>query len=358
MKLINRYLFKEILLFFLFFIASFYFLYVLIDYSMHLKLFHQEKLSYIKIGSYYLWQFTQRIDILFPLALMIASIKILTTMNLRLELVALLASGIPFKQLFRPFLWIACGVSLFLYFNQQWFQPYSFSYIKNFEQNYLKKKDDFSSPVYSLHLPNNVLLLYQNFDQEKKEFKNVFLVTNLDDICRIETLTITEKGMLGRKVDRLSRKSSGEIAKKESLESELFPKMEINEKTLFNETKVTRAQSMFELVKKIPKHSFGAIFKKINDKDAENLSYFSYKLFLPLLSLLAVIAPAPFCIRYSRKIPLIFIFAGALFSIFAFFILINSCLVLSIHQILPPFWGICIPFLLLFSFFGYRHAKL
>lgn len=357
MRTFYKYLTKEIILLTFFLLLSLFFLYALIDYSIHLKTFNQERLGFGTIAFYYLWQFIQRLDILFPLSLMLATIKILTTMNQKCELVALFASGVSFKRVFKPFFWIACIVIVFTYMNFEYLQPTSYSNIQNFEKKHFKKKDEFSSPVFSYTLPNDTLLLYQHFDSQQKVFSNVFLVVSCDEIYRMKTLILEKERSIGKEVDILIRNKNMEMTKQESLETHIFSKIEIEEKKLSEKMTSARMQSMTELSNKLSFKAMG-FFNKMSDKEAEVATYFSYKLFIPLLALLAVLAPTSFCIQSNRKLPLFLIYSSFLFGILSFFTLINSTLILSTHQILPPFWAICAIFLAFFTYFGFRYAKL
>ena len=127
MHIINRYMRKELLQMFFFLLGAFFFLYILIDYSMHLKMFNQGQLSYYNIFLYYLWQFSEHLTILVPLSLMIATIKVLISMNVHGELSALFSAGIAFKRFYRPFIYIAFGLVAISFMNVQFIQPLSFS---------------------------------------------------------------------------------------------------------------------------------------------------------------------------------------------------------------------------------------
>lgn len=358
MKILYKYLTKEISQVFLFFVASFFFVFVLIDYSIHARLFYQEQIPFGKMATYYLWQFSEKMEILFPLALLLTLIKILTTMNVRLELVAIQASGIAFKRFFRPFLYFACLITLFLYVNQEWFQPNSLFQLKNFEKSELKKLSPDLSSIYSLNL-NDALLLYQHYNEKEKTFKNVFLVNNFDEIFRMELIEMKTHEMVGKNGDYLLRnKATHAIEKKESFETKTFPLLDVDEKQLLQINVPIQAQSLSQLQKKISSQKLFSPFHKMSDKEAENISSFSYKLFMPLLPILVTLFPLYFCVQYTRRLPIFLLFAVSLFAFFVLFIVINSCLILSKHQVVPPFLSFFVLFSTLFSLVGYRYAKL
>ena len=82
-----------------------------------------------------------------------------------------------------------------------------------------------------------------------------------------------------------------------------------------------------------------------------------FKAVIPLLSLLVVLAVAPFCIRFSRNGALFLIYALGLFSLFAFYTLVDSAVIVGQHGVLPPLFAVAAPFLLIGSIFTYKFIK-
>src|SRR5438445_399538 len=113
-NIVHRYLYAELIKMVLLFIFCFYSLYVLIDYGAHMKTLHQEGLSFLNVIFYYTLQFAKRAEIILPFALLIGSLKVATSLNMRGELLALVTSGISYKNLLKPFLITALFVSSFL----------------------------------------------------------------------------------------------------------------------------------------------------------------------------------------------------------------------------------------------------
>lgn len=98
-------LIKEMIKVFVLFVFAFYFLYILIDYSIHMKTF--AKAPFHVMISYYLCHFVKRADLILPFALLLSTTKVLTTLNINNELVAMLASGSSLRSLMRPFMALA-----------------------------------------------------------------------------------------------------------------------------------------------------------------------------------------------------------------------------------------------------------
>lgn len=355
----ERYLFKELSKIFLLLIAAFYFFYVLVDYSLHTKNFHQESLSLGPLILYYLCQFSKQASLFIPVALMLAGIKVLTTMNIRGEIVALVSAGISRKRLVRPLLLFASSCSLFLYLNIQFIQPHLLEPLHLFEEQHIKGHLTENRPVvHSVTLQDNSLLLYQKFDPKEEAFLDVFWIDSFDKIFRIKKLFPFEKVPFGLAVDVLVRIPSGEIDRKESLETLAFPQIRFDPKDLFSAIHPPEWQSLSKLLSGMHWKQTGFYKGGMSDREAIAASYFFHKLTAPLICLLVVLAPLSFCIRFGRHLHVFFIYAFSLFGVVAFFTLINACLILGESQVIPPFWAILVPPFFAFVVCGWKYAKL
>ncbi len=346
----KRYFLKELAKVFLLFMGTFYFLYVLIDYSAHSKIFHQEGVRFVDCLLYYVFQFTKRADILIPIALLIATVKVLTTLNIRNEIVALLSGGVPLKSLMRPFLFAGAICAALLYLNFQFLQPFSLSSINAFEENHLKERSG-KHPIGALPLADNTLLIYQKFDPENQAFFDAYWYKDHDLIYRIENLYPYEEIPIGKNVVVLAR-DNGQLRRTETFDTLPFPGIQFDKKSLFSAFHPPRSQSLTQLFLNL------GWSKILTDKEAEAQSVFLYKLTIPLACLLVVIAPAPFCLRFGRSLPVFFIYALSLFGIITFFTFVNACAILGQSQVIPPLWALLTPLVLFFGLFGWRYAKL
>lgn len=346
----KRYFLKELAKIFFLFIGGFYFLYVLIDYSAHTKTFNQEGIHAIDIVLYYLFQLTKRADVLFPIALLIAVIKVLTTLSLRHETVALVSAGVPLKTLMRPFLLAGAFCAFLLYLNFQFLQPLSLTALSSFEDSFFKERST-EEPIGSLPLTDNSLLIYQKYQGEEKAFFDVYWFKNPDLIYRIQTFYPYEKIPFGKHIDLLKR-AGGELTRTDSFDFLEFPEIHFDPKSLFTAVHPPRLQSLTQL--------FSNLSWKIkqNDREAETATVFIYKLMIPLTCLLVVFAPAPFCLRFDRHLPIFLTYALCLFGIISFFTFVNSCVILGESQVISPLWALLIPFTLYFGIFGWKYAKL
>lgn len=358
----ERYFFKETLKTFFLFIFCFYFVYVLIDYATNLHSFHSSttKFQWTTLFFYYFFDFIKLLEVLIPFSLLISTIKTITNLNVHNELIALLASGVKLKRLLRPFILIALFFTALLYFNTEILLPLSLKELKSFdlEKSVAKAKNAGTKPVLHLMLEDGSTLLFQEFDTEQKRFNDAYWIRSIDEIYRIKYLypeKLHLKKLLpeGEFVDHLTRDANGNLTSKGSFKSKNFPEMHFNKQTLFESMTTAEEQSVLDLHAKIP--SFTEIK---SEKQAQLLTSFYYKLAMPWLCLLAVIAPIPFCVRFTRHLPLFMIYAGSIFGLVAFYIIMNASLVLGERQVLSPAVAIGTPFFFFLLLFGYKYARL
>src|SRR5579872_6259430 len=178
----KRYIFREIVKIFALFLCSFFLIYSLIDYSTHMQDFIQNKEIQIHdIFIYYAHQFIKRANLLIPLALLIATIKVLTTFNTHRELLALQAAGISLKKLLRPFFFVALFCSLFNFLCSELLLPASLNYTDQFRHAHFKQPQTGKKeriPVVTLK--DGSKLFYQYYDASRHLFFDVVWVRSLD----------------------------------------------------------------------------------------------------------------------------------------------------------------------------------
>ncbi len=359
-KIWERHFFIELIKMFIFFIACLYFLYVLIDYSAHARLFHEKSISFFKIFLYYIFQFTKRAEVLIPVALMVATIKVLTTANQRREVVALVTCGVPLKRILYPFLLAAAFSALLLYANYEFLHPFSLNRISSFEEHYFKDRGSARTrqKVNALTLADGSLLLYQSYDQEKKEFFDVFWMRTPDTILRIQSLLPHADIPSGKYVDFLNRTATGEMIKQSSIELAFFPDMHFDSHALFNAVHPPRMQSITQLTRQLVGKQTGYGMGKMTDKEAELTTFFYYKLTMPLICFLSILGPAFYCLIFTRNLPVFFIYAVSLASIVIFLTCVNASVICGQNQLLPPLLAILLPYGVCFSFIGWKYANL
>ncbi|MEM8728127.1 MAG: LptF/LptG family permease [Chlamydiota bacterium] len=353
-KIWQRYFLREILTTFFLLLLSFFILYALVDYSIHME--EITKNSSISIGdllAYYGLLFSKRCDLILPLALLIATVKVLTSLNRQNELLALQNSGIALHRLTRPFFFVGLICTGLGYGNFEILTPRSLRYVDRFEQNYLKKKKSRkikNEGVHTLFLEDGTRLLYQSYDPETKEFFDLFWILSIDEIYHMKTLKARDSDLIGTFIDYLKRVESGEMIKVSSYPSLTFNRLNLNFELQDYRTVPPENRSIRDLVA-----------MTLNETPFFNRSVVRtqlyFKLFIPWLSIVVLIGVFPFCIPSVRLLPTFLIFSVTIFGYIAFFILIDGCILLGETAVLPPFWAIFTLPMLLSVITGVRFIK-
>ncbi len=88
------------------------------------------------------------------------------------------------------------------------------------------------------------------------------------------------------------------------------------------------------------------------------LTHFLFKIAVPLISLLVVVASAPFCLNYSRTPPVFFTYAIALFGFIAFFALMDAAVILGENHVVSPYIAILAPLGLCWAGFVFKYYSM
>lgn len=352
----ERYLLSEILKVFFLFLSCFFFLYSLIDYSLHMQDFIVDKtiqLSHIAI--YYAFQFVKRAHLLVPLALLVATLKVLFALNTRGELIALLSSGLPRTKILRPFFFIGLLSALFNLLSGEFFLPASLNHLDQFRETHFKhsRRGNRKEPIHVLPLKDRSRIVYQTEDVEHSRYLDVFWIRSVDEIWRMHSLSSDPAHPMGYYVDLLKRGPEGNFEKTASFDQYHFDKFRWQPDPTgkgYTPLENRRTSELFRLILQKDKTTAWEY--------PEVLTHFLYKCAIPFLSLLVVAAAAPFCMRHSRNPPLFFTYAIALFSFIAFFALMDAAVILGENMTVSPWAAIVLPFALCCAAFGYKSRQL
>lgn len=352
MKLWQRYLLREFFKVFFLFLFGFYFLYIVVDYCAHMQDFLQgNKISFGKISIYYLFQFIKRSDILLPLAFMLSSMKLLLGWNHRRELVAFQAGGLSWKKLVKPLVVIALALSMTNLLIAEFALPKALRSIDRLHDTYMKhsRRQQRSEPIHVLQLEDHSKLIYKFYDSLKDCFVDVIWMKSPNELWRMKSLNANPQLPIGYFVDHLE-KTEGYFEKTGSFE-------QINLEGLKWEKQMTRRgfvpyenRSVSELVR---------LYKQDVSHYAsdEILSQLLFKISMPFLSLLIILAVAPLCVRYTRQVPFFLYFAIAIFAYIAFVAFMDASIILGENGTVSPFYAVLLPLLVPLAFFWLRFSK-
>ncbi|MBA3603962.1 MAG: LptF/LptG family permease [Parachlamydiaceae bacterium] len=354
-KIWERYFLKEVLKTFFLFLVCFYGLYILIDYTNHGRSFHKGESSFwYAFCLYYLCEFINRSEVLIPFAIVLGTTRTLCKLNDNNEIVAMMASGIKASRLLRPFLMLGLFFTALMYFNMEYTLPAAAKELKYFNEIDGKKKNK-SAPLSVEHviLEDNSTLLFQSYDTKQKFFFDAYWVRSIDEIYKIKQLFPYSKPPEGHFVDRLLRNDKDELVVNASHDLISLPELKFDAKRLKETLVQPENLPLTKLWKQLPENHDAQ-----SEKEARMLSTFHRKLAIPWLCLLAVLAPAPFCMRFSRQFPTFLVYAGCLFGLIGIYIIIDAAHVLGRRQLLDPFYALWTPFMVFFLIFGWRYVRL
>ncbi len=327
MKVWQRYFFREILKVFFFFLFGFFFLYSLIEYSMHMDDFFQNHhLQISEVVLYYINQLLKRLDFLLPMALLLSTIKVLTTLSVRNEWIVLQAAGLSTRKLLQPFMVIACACSIVGYLNFEYFLPSALRHIDEFRISHFhgSRLAQRRELIHLIPLKDNTKLLYQSMDKEKNVLFDVLWIKSLDDIWRIKYLNADPANPTAEYVDHIVRNSEGFLEKKES-----HPKLYLAD------------------LKWHPRMARKGLIP-FDQRSISELYRLRFK------SKMNPYEVAPFCLVFSRQRHLFLIYALGLFGLFAFYMMLDSLTILSDNGVITPTLAVFVPLSFFASFFTWR----
>lgn len=353
----ERYFLKEVIKFFSFFLGCFYGLYVLIDYASHTSALasHHIQIGWQEIGKYYLFIFASRAEILIPLAFLVALIKTLCQLNVHYELVAFMASGIKLRTLLRPFASIALLLTLLLFINEQFWMPTALKRLRRIEDGtkHQKHRHLLSMAVRHLILEDGTVFIYQSYDSALERFFDAYWIRSIDDVYRMKYLSPYGEVPIGYFVDRLIRQPNGVFTTQASSEQMPIPDLHFNHEILLSALMEPDGLSLTELWEQLPSLSQ----EELPEKETKILTAFYWKLSIPWLSFIAFLAVTPFCLIFSRQLPIFFIYVCGIFGLLALYLLLDAAQVIAKRQVLAAEWALGLPFLVISAFCGWRFIK-
>jgi len=355
-KIWERYFVWEFAKIFFLFLICFYGLYILIDYSSHASSFHYHHIRFrwYEFAVYYFCEFISRAEILVPFALLVASVHTLCQLNARNELVALLASGIKLQTLLRPFVCIGLLFTLLLYLNEDLLIPMALKKIKSIDSSHTSARNNTNDhpSVQHVALEDKSMILFQHYNSQEQFFFDAYWIRSIDDIYRIKYLYPYSDVPVGHYVDHLHRSHSQALTPKESFTLKSFPEMIFNKASLLETLALPEEYTLTELRDKAPSHH-----NLLSAKESQIVTTFNYRLAMPWLALLAIIGPAPFCLRFTRHLPTFFIYCASIFGLIGFYLVMDAASILGKRQVIHPLWAIWPPFTIMFTYLVWKFVK-
>lgn len=337
MKIWQRHLFLHLAKTFLFSFLCIFFVYITVDLSVHgVKFF--AKSSFREIALFYLQTLAALFELFCSLSFLLTALRVLFDLSSHREILALQMAGLSKQKLLLPFFLFAALLSCACYLNNESLLPYAQDVTAAFKGVHKENKTK-QVPLYTIALEDGSTLVYQSFQEEKKELFDVFWVRSPKDIWHMKYLQT--KPVVGRYVHHLVQTSEGLIVKSESYPEKTFPEISWDSHAMLDKHIPFESRPISTLVLQA--------FRNAQEKPSI-LSHLYYKLLTPLTPFLILFAISPTCMQFSRNRPFFFIAAGAIFGFIAMKVVLDGMLILGENQVLPAFLAIFAPLLLIFPF--------
>lgn len=353
MSIWAKYFFCDTLKTILYLLTAFCTLYVLIDYASHSGTFHHHHIRFSprEFFIYYGAELVQKSEVLLPFAILIATIRVLTKLNLHNELIALLAAGIKVRKLLSPFLAIGLIGVLFLYLSEECFAPWLVATSRSIgEKQAGEQSMKLETPsAHRILLEDGTLLLFQTYSRLDQRFYDVWWVPSVNELWRIKTLDLQPQ-VTGTEVELFKRDSSQALVSVKQMAVRNFPEIRFNQKRLLESLTRPEDLSLSTLAGKLTADVS-------SEKEARLETAFWRKIFMPWLALLAVLGPAPLCLVFTRNLNTFFIYAVSMFALIFTYILLNASTTLADRQVFSPLPALLIPFGILSTFLLWRWQR-
>jgi lipopolysaccharide export system permease protein len=207
--------------------------------------------------------------------------------------------------------------------------------------------------VQSIPLRDRSMLLFQTYDSDKQLFFDVYWIKSFDEIYHMKFLSPNAEVPTGTFVDKIERSRDGKMMKTDSYETKTFPDLKFKKKALLDTITSPEELPISKLWQKLPENG-----KPTSEKEAQISAAFYQKMVSPWLCLIAVLGPAPLCVRFSRYFPMFFIYGVSIFGLAACYIILDASVVIGGRQVMSPFWAIVSPFAIVLGIVGFNYVRL
>ncbi|MRR18029.1 MAG: LPS export ABC transporter permease LptG [Deltaproteobacteria bacterium] len=125
MKLLDKYILREFLRFFLITCVTFIVLYVIIDFFEKSRMFMSNKATAVQMASYFLYSIPFIISMILPAAILLSTLLTYSFLSKFSEITAMKANGVSLYRIAVPALAVAAVVAVFLFFFTEMVTPAS-----------------------------------------------------------------------------------------------------------------------------------------------------------------------------------------------------------------------------------------
>ena len=182
----------------------------------------------------------------------------------------------------------------------------------------------------------------QAYDRSKHLFVNAFWIRSLDDIYRISSLKPDGTPPTAFHVEHLTRAADGSLVPAAFYEQLALTGMVFSQEEIAETVILPSERSLTQLWERLP-----SIDGEVTYTGAQIQAAFYKKTVMPWLCVIALLAPAPFCVPHRRPLRVFVLFCFSMFSLFTLTVLLSMGHTLTQSQLLDPWLALVLPMAIL-----------
>ncbi len=175
MKLLDKYILREFLRFFLITSISFIALYLLVDFFERFRMFMSNNATPAQMASYFFYSIPIIISLMLPFAILLSTLLTYSFLSKFSEITAMKANGISLYRIALPALGVAAVVSVFLFFFTELVTPASIQKTENIVKVEVQKQKamGFFKQNEIWYRGHNAIYNFKMFDVEKNILRGI-----------------------------------------------------------------------------------------------------------------------------------------------------------------------------------------
>lgn len=336
----QRYIIFECLKTFVFILFMVYFLFVLVDYTT--KTPHG---TFQELLVYYGREFFQRLNVLVPFSLLIASIRTLLKLNYDGELIALLGGGISLRQMMTPLLIIGLLVTCIQYLNMEVFLP-------NTVACCMKQQIVQPGYIQSVKLKDQSTLLYMHYIPSNQTFHSAWWVESFEKLHYFKELNVSKEPAIATGEERFEKTPQGMYIRSVIDKPHSVDRIQFHPSILLNAVTPPEEMPISKLYEKLP-------YKPpYTGKEAHILSLYFERMMTPWLSLIAILFPISYCLRFSRLPNKYLPYAIGVFIMLLCYLLLHASAYLLKKQVIQHVYFVVLPFIFIIGWYFFNYLNL
>lgn len=335
-------------------------LYALLDCSAHMQSFVRTSgFALFPLLHYYLCCLVKQAHLIVPISLLLASLRLLSSLEQRRELLAFQAGGLSSHAILRPLLLFAWLIALLLFASEEFLMPRAWKGMQKFEAIHLHKsgKGKKKEPIHILHLKDHSFLAYQKYLFDRESLFDVLWVVSHSEVWKIKYLKPDPICPQGYFVEHIlmgkPTKEGGTQVTRESFEERSFPELHWKEQLSKRGYTTLQAEPLSRLVRIVQdKKSFSELERQ------EAATQLMLRSSLPFFCPLLLLGISSSCMRYRRGGSVFLVATISLFSLIACFFILDAATILSETAIISPSLAMGIPMLIVTGICLWRYQEL